>query len=177
MNCRRSGSSVHGFSRQEYYSGLLFPSPGDLPHPGIKPGSPALQADSFLLSHQGSPFCTYPFLFPFFAHPKPTPGIPVLVGYPPHRSESTGFPYTLLSSVNSTEASSFVFSQEAAYILCFAIYLAHYIKLFLWKYLVWFLFFLAGPWVTSMAHLSPIEVGGCRKTGFWDQQAVGDTEL
>ena len=35
-----------GFSRQEYWSGLLFPSPGDLPDPGIKPGSPILQADS-----------------------------------------------------------------------------------------------------------------------------------
>ena len=34
-----------GFSRQEYWSGLPFPSPGDLPNPGIKPGSPALQAD------------------------------------------------------------------------------------------------------------------------------------
>ena len=34
------------FSRQEYWSGLLFPSPGDLPHRGIEPGSPALQADS-----------------------------------------------------------------------------------------------------------------------------------
>ena len=35
-----------GFSRQEYWSGLPFPSPGDLPHPGIEPWSPALQADS-----------------------------------------------------------------------------------------------------------------------------------
>ena len=34
------------FSRQEYWSGLPFPSPGDLPDPGIKPGSLALQADS-----------------------------------------------------------------------------------------------------------------------------------
>ena len=34
------------FSRQEYWSGLLFLSPEDLPHPGIKPGSPSLQADS-----------------------------------------------------------------------------------------------------------------------------------
>ena len=33
------------FSRQEYWSGLLFPSPGDLPDPGIEPMSPALQAD------------------------------------------------------------------------------------------------------------------------------------
>ena len=42
-----------GFSRQEYWSGLLFPSPGDLPNPGIEPGSPALQVDSLPLSHQG----------------------------------------------------------------------------------------------------------------------------
>ena len=35
-----------GFSRQEYWSGLPFPSPGDLPDPGIEPRPPALQADS-----------------------------------------------------------------------------------------------------------------------------------
>ena len=35
-----------GFSRQEYWSGLSFPSPGHLPNPGIKPRSPALQIDS-----------------------------------------------------------------------------------------------------------------------------------
>ena len=35
-----------GFSRQEYWSGLPFPSPGDLPNPGIEPGSPTLQADA-----------------------------------------------------------------------------------------------------------------------------------
>ena len=35
-----------GFSRQEYWSGLPFPSPGDLPNPGTEPGSPALQADA-----------------------------------------------------------------------------------------------------------------------------------
>ena len=33
-------------SRKEYWSGLPFPSPGDLPNPGIKPGSPAMQVDS-----------------------------------------------------------------------------------------------------------------------------------
>ena len=41
------------FSRQEYWSGLPFPSPGDLPHPGIKPGCLALQAILHHLSHQG----------------------------------------------------------------------------------------------------------------------------
>ena len=35
-----------GFSRQEYWSGLPLPSPGDLPDPGIEPGSPTLQADA-----------------------------------------------------------------------------------------------------------------------------------
>ena len=48
-----------GFSRQEYWNGLLFPTPGDLPNPGtepVSPASPALQADSLLLSHWGSPF-------------------------------------------------------------------------------------------------------------------------
>ena len=42
-----------GFSRQEYYIGLPFPPPGNLPDPGIKPASPALQADSLSLSHLG----------------------------------------------------------------------------------------------------------------------------
>ena len=42
-----------GFSRQEYWNGLLFPSPGDLPDPGIKPGSPALYADSLLFEPPG----------------------------------------------------------------------------------------------------------------------------
>ena len=44
-----------GFPRQEYWSGLPFPSPGDLPDLGIEPSSPALQADSLSLKHQGSP--------------------------------------------------------------------------------------------------------------------------
>ena len=43
------------FSRQGYWSGLLFPSPGDLPNPGIKPGSPALQADSLPTEPPGKP--------------------------------------------------------------------------------------------------------------------------
>ena len=42
-----------GFSRQEYWSELPFPTPGDLPDPGIEPMSLALQADSLLLSHWG----------------------------------------------------------------------------------------------------------------------------
>ena len=45
-----------GFSRQEYWSGLPFPSAGDLPNPGIEPGSPVLQATLYQLSHQESPY-------------------------------------------------------------------------------------------------------------------------
>ena len=44
-----------GFSRQEYWSWLPFPSPGDLPHPGIEHGSPALQADSSPSELPGNP--------------------------------------------------------------------------------------------------------------------------
>ena len=42
-------------SRQEYWSGLTFPSPGDLPHPEIEPRSPALKADCVAQSNQVSP--------------------------------------------------------------------------------------------------------------------------
>ena len=41
------------FSRQEYWSGLPFPSPGDLPDPGIEPGSPALQVGPLPAEPQG----------------------------------------------------------------------------------------------------------------------------
>ena len=50
-----------GFSRQEDWSGLLCPPPGDLPGPGIERWSPALQAESLLLSHQGTYGSTGPF--------------------------------------------------------------------------------------------------------------------
>ena len=44
-----------GFSRQEYWSGLPFPSPGDLPDPGIEPRSPALEADTLTSEPPGKP--------------------------------------------------------------------------------------------------------------------------
>ena len=47
MDCSLSGSSVHGIFQARDWSGLPFPSPGDLPDPGIEPGSPALQTDAF----------------------------------------------------------------------------------------------------------------------------------
>ena len=45
-----------GFSRQEYWSGLPFPSPGDLPDPGIESRSPALQADTLTSEPPGKPY-------------------------------------------------------------------------------------------------------------------------
>ena len=47
-----------GFSRQEYWSGLPFPSPGDLPSPGIEPGSPALEGDALTSEPPGKPLYT-----------------------------------------------------------------------------------------------------------------------
>ena len=44
-----------GFSKQESWSGLPFPSPEELLDPGVEPGSPALQADSLLTQLQGKP--------------------------------------------------------------------------------------------------------------------------
>ena len=58
MDFSLPGSSVYGFSRQEYWSGLPSLPPGDLPNPGIEfrpPMTPALQADFLQLSHKGSP--------------------------------------------------------------------------------------------------------------------------
>ena len=45
-----------GFSRQEYWSGLPFPSPGDLPDPGIEPGSPTFQAEALTSEPPRKPF-------------------------------------------------------------------------------------------------------------------------
>ena len=53
MDCSLPGSSVHGISRQEYWSGLLCPPPGDLPNPGNKLRFPALQEDSVLSEPSG----------------------------------------------------------------------------------------------------------------------------
>ena len=44
-----------GLSRQEYWSGVPFPSPGDLPDPGIEPGSPTLEADALTSEPPGKP--------------------------------------------------------------------------------------------------------------------------
>ena len=63
--CNLPGFSSLEFPRQEYWSGLPFPSPGDLPDPGIKPGSPVLQAHSLLSEPPGNQVCVY--IYPLFS--------------------------------------------------------------------------------------------------------------
>ena len=60
-----------GFSRQEYWSALPFPSPGDLPDPGIEPRSPALQADSFPTELRGK-LNTYTTIYKIASQQVPT---------------------------------------------------------------------------------------------------------
>ena len=56
MDCSLPGSSIHGILQAgEYWSGLPFPSPGDLPEPGIELGSPTLQADTLPSEPPGKP--------------------------------------------------------------------------------------------------------------------------
>ena len=80
------------FSRQGYWNGLPFPSPGDLPNQGIEPGSPVLQADSLLTELQGKPAGLISFkkemdttllafpLFPILGLDRRTHILPVLGG-------------------------------------------------------------------------------------------------
>ena len=56
MDCSYQAPQSMGFSRQKYWSGLPFLSPGDLPNPGIEPRSPVLQAVSFLTETSGKPY-------------------------------------------------------------------------------------------------------------------------
>ena len=55
MNCSPPGPSIHGFSRQEYWSRLSFPSPGDHPDPEIELWPSSLQEDSLLSEPLGNP--------------------------------------------------------------------------------------------------------------------------
>ena len=63
-----------GFLRQEYWNGLPFPSPGDLPNPGIKPSSPALQVDYLTTEPQGK-------LISYYSHVQTLTSKYVLISY------------------------------------------------------------------------------------------------
>ena len=81
-------SSIHGIFQQEYWSGLPFSSPGDLPDPGIEPRSPKLQADCLMCEPPGKPrrrnvpqhCCSVAQSYPTLCNPMDcsTPVFPVL---------------------------------------------------------------------------------------------------
>ena len=75
------------FSRQEYWSGLPFPSPGDLPDPGIEPGSPTLQADTLLSEPPRKLFTTSSTKMYIVARPQHSPD----VNLPPITQETPSF--------------------------------------------------------------------------------------
>ena len=107
----RQAPLLMGFSKQEYWSGLPFPSPGDLPNPGTEPGSPALQRILYRLSCQGSPSIQEWVAFPFSGGELPDPGIqpwsPALQGYS-LPDELPGNPwYDFLDMVPDTDQGSF----------------------------------------------------------------------
>ena len=59
MDCRPPGSSAHGILQARILEWLPFPSPGDLPKPGIEPRSPPFQVDDLLAKPEGSIFKIY----------------------------------------------------------------------------------------------------------------------
>ena len=63
MDCNLPASSIHRIFQQEYWSGLPFPSPGDLPDPGIEPMSHALQADFYWATREDLIFFLSPYKF------------------------------------------------------------------------------------------------------------------
>ena len=81
-----------GFSRQEYWSGLPFPSPGNLPNPGFKPGSPAWQADSLLSELQGKSHILNKYLTYFHFSIMPLPSYHTLTDSQVHLSVSLTIP-------------------------------------------------------------------------------------
>ena len=70
MDCSPPGSLSMGFFREEYWSGLPWPPPGDLPNPGIETSSPALHVNSLPLNQWRSPLTSY-FMSNCFVYPLP----------------------------------------------------------------------------------------------------------
>ena len=96
------------FSRQQYWSGLSFPSSGDLPDPGIEPRSPALQRTLYCLSHQGSPVVVQGLSCPpgmwNLPRPRMEPMFPALGGRLHPLYYSGGGPLSLVSFSSEKES-------------------------------------------------------------------------
>ena len=131
------GSSVHEISRQEYWSGLPFPSPGDLPDPGIKPGSLALQADCLPSKSRFLSFNTnQPWLY---IYPLP--------GEPPSHCSSIPHLWVITEHQQSSQGTSLIRLYESSSSFCFLVYF-------------WF------HWVFVAAHGLFIVVWGLLCSGF-----------
>ena len=108
---RRKRENPGGFSRQEHWSGFPFPSPGDLLNPGIKPGSPASQADSLPSEPPGKPKNTgvgsLSLLQGIFSTQGSNPGLPHCrqILYQLSHKESLSLSLSLYSTRNSTQYS------------------------------------------------------------------------
>ena len=106
-----------GFSRQEYWSGLPFPSPRDLPNPGIEPRSLLSRQTLYCLSHQGNPdyisskFCLKTEWFVFFFFSSPSLSIHIL-SYVIKSNQLVCFQFCL-------KISSARFSRSLGNIFCF----------------------------------------------------------
>ena len=92
MDCSPPGSSVHGIHRQESWSGLPCPPPGDFPKPVVEPRSPALQADSLPSELPGKPMDTgvgsLSLLQGFFPTQESNQGTSLYIFY--HRMQGVG---------------------------------------------------------------------------------------
>ena len=98
MTCTPPGPLCMGFSRQEYWSGSPFPSPGDLPNPGIEPGSRALPADTLPSEPPGKPHSPTPAKLgggpggPYSRfYPWLTPASALIFRFPPADMEGFGW--------------------------------------------------------------------------------------
>ena len=101
------------FSRQGYWSGLPFPSPGDLPNPGIEPWPPALRADSLPTELQGKPLFQYKIKFILKWTPTTWKLILLKSSFP--RNCPVGF--SSIQGLSNTLASLFLFLSPRCYLL------------------------------------------------------------
>ena len=120
MDCSPPGSSVHGISRQEHWSGFPLTPPGDLPNPGVEPASPALQGDFSDSNYRvriptktRSCWCLVIKLFQIFVSPWTVAHqAPLSMGFP-RQEYWSGFPFLCPGDLpNPDSDANLVFQQR-----------------------------------------------------------------